>query len=157
MGDMADYYGTDQMIDDIWDAVEKMELEEAKTKIDDLQRIQHLKLIDKVTRPRVSGGLTNLLGQSDAWINKAGEHVPLTSIDARYASNIMAWLVRRALAIKHRLEFEFLVMPEPGGDMATDDFYHAFDEVLDTDPVVLVMRSELFKALEVIVLKATPQ
>lgn len=148
MGDMADYYGTDRMIDDIWAEVDRIEAAETQARIEEHERMHNLRSINALTSPRVSQSLINTLGQADTWVNIHGESIPLSSIDARYASNIKAWLLRRAGAIKNGLCYWFLTAPEPGGDAASDAFDHEFQHVIDAKPEELVKESELYRALD---------
>lgn len=62
--------------------------------------------------------------------------------------NIQNWLVVRAVAFQNALVASFMSDPGPHGGAAQDAIEAAFTEALESDPVDLVMQSELYRALE---------
>lgn len=61
-----------------------------------------------------------LLSQTDVWTDREGRTVPLDSIDARYAANIVRLLERCARCYASMALNETLSCPSPTADMAAD-------------------------------------
>jgi len=115
------------------------------------RRARQIERADAATGMKVSYERNSLLYQDEIWIDREGNKIPLSKIDARYAGNIMHWLLQRARLFKNRAEYMFITDPGPHGDMAQLDMERAFGELLEQTPEEYIKDSELYKALDLIV------
>lgn len=93
-------------------------------------------------------GAYDYLHQGDVWRDGAGQHIPVSGIDARYAGNILRFMERQAprWVVIYWLDFWNQCSGMPMGDMA--EMVVDREEAYAMDhPVEWVRETELYKAI----------
>jgi hypothetical protein len=112
----------------------------AEMVIDYLARLRDVAVI---TRP-----MREVLAREDAWVNKHGVKVPLHEIDQRYASNIVAFLERRAEVLHFGAMGEYLGWDCPfNGDMATLSWEQGMAEVMEASPEEWLSEQPMYRLI----------
>lgn len=103
------------------------------------------KLIDKGRRRRPGMWL---LHQTERWIWNENFDKRIDQMSADEVARVLSWLDEHAIKLLELEQEDWLSMPEPGGEMAADDFWKAFDEVMDEGPRSFVLDLPVWQALE---------
>lgn len=92
--------------------------------------------------------LRKLLSQDKIWVDAQGAEIKVSSIDARYAENLLRWLERRAQMCHSGAEAVYLFLPYPNGAAAQDSFDDEYNTLLELTPMEWMKRQALYRALE---------
>jgi hypothetical protein len=72
------------------------------------------------------------LASKGVWVNKAGERIPICTIDVRYACNLMNFLIRACKGHHARMVSAYSSCVEPTGEMAQMAFELECEHVLES-------------------------
>ena len=103
------------------------------------------KLAEKARRRRPGMWL---LHQTERWVWNGNFDKRIDQMSADEVTRVLSWLDEHAIELLELEQEDWLHMPEPGGEMAADDFWKAFDEVMEDGPRSFILDLPVWRALE---------
>lgn len=93
---------------------------------------------------------TDLLEQSEVWLNAEGQTLRLDDMEPNYCARVRSFCLRQAEAAHALLMYQMTLGPDPSGEVAQDAYNATFDalEQEGENPQEWMARQELLIALK---------